>query len=119
MPKKKTLQKQNLLLRDIPRVSIKHNDLEEVNPSNFFKDPSKVALALFQALIENDTKAFIDILDAYLDVNRTVVAKKSLLARSTIQQAFSGGNPTLKTIAKIIHTAVDKDTSEWFKLRKH
>ena len=45
-------------------------------------------------------------LDTYLQVNKSRVAKKAHIARSTIQQALSRkGNPTLKTLAKIVHEA--------------
>ena len=39
--------------------------------------------------MENDTEAFIEILDSYLQINRSRVAKKANIARSTVQQALS------------------------------
>jgi len=66
-----------------------------------------VAQALLDCLIENDTETYMEILDAYLCVNRTQIAQRTDLTRATITQAFSKkGNPTLKTIAKIVHEAV-------------
>ncbi len=60
-----------------------------------------------QCLIDNDAEAFIEILDSYLRVNRSHVARKANLPRSTISLAFSKkGNPTIKTIAKIVHEAI-------------
>jgi DNA-binding phage protein len=65
-----------------------------------------VGTALLECLIDNDPETFIEILDSYLRVNRLQVAKNSTLSRSTVQQALSkSGNPTLKTIAKIVHEA--------------
>ena len=76
-------------------------------PSKFFKSHEKVAEALLQSLEENDADAFLEILDAYLKVNRTRVAKEANLSRTTVQNAFSQkGNPTIRTIAKIVHQAV-------------
>lgn len=76
-------------------------------PSNFFKSHEKVAEALLQSLEENDADAFLEILDAYLKVNRTRIAKEANLSRTTVQNAFSQkGNPTIRTIAKIVHQAV-------------
>lgn len=73
-------------------------------PEKSLKNLDKVGTALLESLIENDTEAFIEILDAYLQVNKSRVAKKAHIARSTIQQALSRkGNPTLKTLAKIVH----------------
>ena len=71
---------------------------------SFLKIKMKSLKALLECLIDNDTETFMEILDAYLSVNRTKVAKRTKLTRATVTQAFSKkGNPTLKTIAKIVH----------------
>ena len=76
-------------------------------PSAFFKSHEQVAKALLQSLEENDADAFLEILDAYLKVNRTKVARETRLSRTTVQNALSKkGNPTIRTIAKIVHQAV-------------
>jgi probable addiction module antidote protein len=76
-------------------------------PSAFFKAHDKVAEALLQSLEDNDAGAFLEILDAYLRVNRTKVARATKLSRTTIQQALSKkGNPTIRTIARIVHNSV-------------
>jgi DNA-binding phage protein len=81
--------------------------LQKHNPDHFFKDFDKVGAALLESLIENDTGAFIEILDSYLQVNRARVARRGKISRSTVQQALSkNGNPTLKTIARIVHESV-------------
>lgn len=114
MNKKETLKKQELTLNDIPRVKIvKSNDIQRVNPKEFFMDSAKVGEALLQALTDNDPEAFLEILDTYLDVNRSRTAKQGAIARSTIQAAFSKqgkANPTLRTIAKIVSTAAKEDS---------
>jgi len=49
----------------------------------------------------------MEILDSYLRINKSQIAKSTDLSRSTISLAFSKkGNPTLKTIAKIVHETV-------------
>lgn len=76
-------------------------------PTEFFRSHEKVATALLESLEENDAGAFLEILDAYLRVNRTKIAKKTNLSRTTVQNALSkNGNPTIRTIAKIVHQAV-------------
>ncbi len=78
------------------------------DPRERLSDPTFVALAFFQALIENDTEAALDALEGYLLVRgKPEIAKKSGLSLSTMYHAFSkGANPTLKTLARIIHAAV-------------
>ena len=47
------------------------------------------------------------LVDAYLDVNRREIARRAKLSRTTVQNAFSKkGNPTIRTIAQIVHEAV-------------
>jgi DNA-binding phage protein len=85
----------------------KNAKLHKHKPNRFFKDFDKVGAALLESLVENDTEAFIEILDTYLKVNRAQVAKRAKLSRSTVQYALSKkGNPTLRTIARIVHESV-------------
>src|SRR5437868_6086965 len=99
MHKKKTSKKQDFCLDDIPIAKLKTGTTTELHhPGKIFKNHKRVGTALLECLIENDTDSFIEILDAYLRINRRRVAKGADLARSTVQQALSGkGNPTLKT----------------------
>jgi DNA-binding phage protein len=108
MLKKKTSKKRGFSLEDLPTLQTNRKaKLQKHDAKSFFKDFDKVGIALFESLMQNDTQAFIEILDAYLKVNRATVAKKARISRSTVQHALSkDGNPTLKTIARIIHESV-------------
>ncbi len=107
MTKKKLSKKQELTLDTIATINLDPNKvkkLKDFNPESIFLDHTFVGEALLQCLIDNDTEAFMEILDSYLRVNKKRVAKNANLTRSTVQSAFSkNGNPTLKTIAKIVH----------------
>lgn len=108
MTKKKISKKHDFSFVDIPKYDI-HDEkkLHVFNPDEFFKNENDVARALFQCLVENDTETFMEILDSYLRVNRTQIAHNTNLSRSTVSLALSKkGNPTLKTIAKIVHEAI-------------
>ncbi len=75
--------------------------------ADFFRSHENVGKALLESLEENDAQAFLEILEAYLRVNKTKVARETKLSRTTVQNAFSkNGNPTIRTIAKIVHRAV-------------
>lgn len=108
MNKKRTLKKREFILSELQPIEIiGESKLHDSKASEFFKNKNEVAKALLECLIDNDTETFMEILDAYLCVNRTQVAQKTKLTRATVTQAFSKkGNPTLKTIAKIVHEAV-------------
>src|SRR6185295_1744030 len=105
MDKKKTSKKRGFCFDEMPIVALKPTvKTTEHHPEEIFRDVKKVGAALLECLLENDVKAFLEILDGFLLINRMKVAKKAKLARSTVQQALSGkGNPTLKTLAKIVH----------------
>jgi DNA-binding phage protein len=106
MKKKKTFKKRKFSLDDLQPIKLVDESIySDAKPEEFFKNKD-VAEVLLQCLIENDTETFMEVLDTYLCVNRTHVTENATLARSTISQAFSKrGNPTLKTIAKIVHEA--------------
>lgn len=110
MNKKKTLKKRDFLLSKVPRLKVRNEkNLANFDTQKLFKNKEKVALALFECLVENDTQAFMEILDAFLRINRSQVAQNADMARSTVSLAFSNkGNPTLKTIAKMVHEAARK-----------
>lgn len=113
MRKKRTSKKQSFCLSDITINKIKNYEgLSKVNTTEYFKNEDKVARALLQCLIEGDAEAFMEILDAFLSVNRKRLAQAQNIARSTVQMAFSKkGNPTLKTIAKIVHGTIAQESS--------
>lgn len=108
MTKKKTSKKQTFCLDDMPIIKTKKTTPKlNHKPSVFFKSHEKVAEALLQSLESNDVEAFLEILDVYLKANRTKVAKDAGLSRTTVQNALSKkSNPTIRTIAKIVHQAV-------------
>lgn len=107
MNKKKTSKKRNFSLENIHPSNIDNNKFTEFNPDIHFKNEKNVAEALLQCLIENDTDGYMDILESYLHVNRSQVSRNTNLSRSTVSSAFSKrGNPTLKTVAKIVHESM-------------
>ena len=66
-----------------------------------------MAIAFFEALADNDTEAALDAIEGYLlAVGKPELAKRANLSPSTVYHALSrGANPTLKTIARIVHAA--------------
>ena len=108
MLKRKISKKQGFSLDDMPMFKMnKTKKLQKHESKSFFSDLDKVGAALLESLMDNDTEAFIEILDAYLKVNRAQVARRSKISSSTVQQALSKkGNPTLKTIARIVHASL-------------
>ncbi len=76
MNKKKTLKKHEFSLGDLQPLKIDESKLNVSKASELFGNKNEVAKALFECLIENDTETFMEILDAFLCVNRTQIAHK-------------------------------------------
>ena len=102
-----TKRKQKFCLGDMPIFSRRQSFKEKAyRPDSFFQSHNRVAEALLACLEDNDVDAYLEILDAYLQINRSRIARKAKISRTTIQNALSKkGNPTIRTIAKIVHTA--------------
>ena len=108
MHKSKTSKKRGFCIDDIPvsGKSLKYKG-SSVSPEKHFKNRKEVAIALLQCLEDNDPESFVEILDAYLEVNRSEIARKTNLSRQTVKNTLSGrGNPTLRTLAQIVHESV-------------
>lgn len=104
MLKKKTSKKHEFSFENMQETKIDKKRVMPVRPKASFMDLQKVGAALLECLIDNDTETFIEILESFLRVNKLQTAKQANMSRSTIQLALSKtGNPTLKTLAKIVH----------------
>jgi probable addiction module antidote protein len=112
MAKTKTSKKlKNSSGDDFPLVKLKPGvKTTSWHPAKEMADPAKVIKALFDSLLDGDTEAFKEILQAHLEArNISKLAKESGISRRTIYAALSkGGNPSLDTIAKLVHQAFSK-----------
>jgi len=104
---KQKIKKPKFSLDNIQHTKVHDSSkFKDFNVNEFFENENDVAAALLQCLIDNDSESFMEILDSYLRVNRSKIAQKTKLSRATVSSAFSKkSNPTLKTIAKIVHEA--------------
>lgn len=81
--------------------------ITKCNPEETLLDEKLVANAIFECLKENDTEALMEIVDGYLSaLNRSKFSRDKKIPRSTIYHSLRRRNPTIKTLAKIVHTAV-------------
>ena len=106
MAKTKISKKRDLSIDDLPIVhSSKKARIKPFNPSEQLAEKEFIAKALFEALCEGDEEAFIEIVNAYVEViSKTELVKRTKIPQSTLYHALSPhGNPTLKTIAKVMH----------------
>lgn len=80
--------------------------LKEYDPVKNLLDINKMGAAIMQCFIENDTEGVLEIVENYLyAVNKTQFLKEANIPRSTAYNFFKRRNPTIKTLAKIMHAS--------------
>ena len=108
MVKVKTLVKQKKSSKNTRTLKIKKNTGVVVySPTKRLLDEDFISRAIWECLKNNDPEGVIEIIEAHLDmVNKTHLAQRASLARSTMYHSFKGKNPTVSTLAKLIHACV-------------
>lgn len=93
------IQETELVLREDARVT-------EYNPIKNLLDPNRIGAAIMECLLENDTEGVLEIIETYLyAVDKTQFLKEAKIPRSTAYNVFKRRNPTIKTLAKIMHAS--------------
>lgn len=109
MLKKKKSKKQGFCLKDYPNAALKKRaKTHRFNPSEKLSDFNLVAAAFFEALQDDDVEGALEILEGYLMTKKkSDLSRKGKIANSTLYHSLSKkANPTLKTVAKILHAAL-------------
>ncbi len=93
------LKSKNLDLDRIP-------GLTRSNPLKSLTDKTKTALAILECLQNNDPEGAMEMIAIYLDaLNKAKLRKQTELPKSTMYSALKHGNPTIKTLAKIMYNS--------------
>lgn len=80
--------------------------IREHYPTKRLLDSKFVGAAILECLSKNDPEGVMEIIEIYLDtLNKTQTAKKTNLPRSTMYHSLKRRNPTVKTLAKLVHAS--------------
>ncbi len=80
---------------------------QQYDPMKDLLDEELIAKAVWECLKENDPDGVIEILEAHIQAkNKSQLAKEHDLPRTTLYHAFKSKNPTLHTLAKLIHAVI-------------
>lgn len=106
MDKIKTLKKHQTSLEKLAKVDLdKVRGLKRSNPIKELADPNQTAMAVFECLLNNDPTGAMEMIQLYLDAtNKSKLRNEVALHKSTMYSALKHRNPTIKTLAKIMHT---------------
>lgn len=81
-------------------------NLIEYDPMKNLLDTKKMGEAIMECLLDNDTEGVLEIIEGYIyAVNKTQFLKNAKVPRSTAYNVFKRRNPTIKTLAKIMHAS--------------
>ena len=103
MVKRKILTKQRKSIKNGSMIKLKKTP-REYNPMKDLLDDQLIAKAVWECLKDNDPDGVIEILEAHLRAkNKSKLAREHDLPRTTLYHAFKSKNPTLHTVAKLVH----------------
>ena len=79
-------------------------DLIDYSPTEELLDEDLIAKAVWECLKDNDYEGVIEVIQAHMKaVNKAKAAREADLSKSSMYNAFKGKNPTIKTLAKLVH----------------
>jgi DNA-binding phage protein len=81
--------------------------LPKHDPLKTLTDEHLVAQAFWECLRDNDPEGAMEVISAHLNaLNKVQFAKESEIPRSTVYHSIKSKNPTLRTVAKLIHCGI-------------
>lgn len=90
------------------QVKLKKTSIR-LDPMEDLLNEELVAQAIWECLRDNDPEGVIEVLEIHLSAkNKSRMAKNYNIPRTTYYHAIKSKNPTLSTLAKIIHAAVEE-----------
>lgn len=108
MAKAKTLNRRKKSSGNIPRLHLKKGiKLTKHDPFKTLLDEKLIAQAFWQCLKENDPVGAMEVISAHLNaLNKVHLARDAQMPRSTLYHSLKSKNPTIRTVAKLVHCSV-------------
>jgi DNA-binding phage protein len=79
----------------------------EIDPTKELADEKIISSAIWECLKNNDPEGVIEVLEAHFHaINKLRFAHESNISRATLYHVLHSKNPTLKTLAKVVHAVV-------------
>ena len=81
--------------------------IRKSDPRKELLDEELISRAVWECLKEGDSEGVVEVIKVYLEaVNKTEIAREASLARSTMYHMLKSKNPTIKTLAKLVHACM-------------
>ena len=80
--------------------------IAEFNPTATLLDTKLIGAAIVQCLIENHPDEIIEIIEEHINcLNKSKFLEDAAIPRSTMYRLLKKKNPTIRTLAKLMHAA--------------
>lgn len=98
----------NMLRPRKSKVKLKNNTgIRQSNPTEELLDEELIGRAVWECLKNGDSEGVIEVIQIYLEAaNKTQIARETSMARSTMYHTLKSKNPTVKTLAKLVHACI-------------
>ena len=97
--------KQKESLKSTSKMKIKNkSDLIAYDPIKEIIDENFIGKAILECLRKNDPEGVMEVIKMYLEaLEKTQFVQKSCVPKSTLYHSLKSKNPTIKTLAKLVH----------------
>ena len=108
MVKAKTSRRQKVFSKNTPSKKVKMNlGVDAYDPTKALLDEERIGRAVWECLKNDDPEGVMEVIQIHLDsVNKTKLAEEANISKTTLYHAFRSKNPTIKTLAKLIHASI-------------
>lgn len=81
--------------------------VDTYNPTQALLDEKRIGRAVWECLKNDDPEGVIEVIQIHLEAcNKTQLAKEAHLPKTTLYHSFRSKNPTIRTLAKLVHACV-------------
>lgn len=82
--------------------------VERYDPTEALLDEERIGRAIWECLKNGDSEGVIEVIQIHLEAcNKTQLAKEAHLPKTTLYHSFRSKNPTIRTLAKLVHACVE------------
>lgn len=91
-------------------MKIKNNaDLVIYDPTKNITDEKFIGRAIVECLRNNDPEGVMEVIGIYLNaLEKTQFVQRSHVPKSTLYHSLKSKNPTIKTLAKLVHATASE-----------
>lgn len=81
--------------------------IDVYDPTQALLDEERIGRAIWECLKNGDSEGVMEIIQIHLDaVNKTRLSNEAKIPKTTMYHALRSKNPTIKTLAKLVHACV-------------